>query len=446
MQAQAWISALRLRTLPLAVSGIAAGSALAAHLGHRNTLITVLCLATAAALQILSNLANDYGDFTRGTDNNQRVGPERALQSGRIRPAAMLRAIWISGVVSAVLALSVIALAFPAQQWLEAFLFIALAAAALWAAVNYTMGKNPYGYSGLGDVFVGLFFGLLAVLGTAWLHSLEFQVLALAPALGMAGFSMGVLHMNNMRDQVGDAASGKITLAVRLGMAGGKTYHFFWVFLGLIGWWSPGWIEGLSVAQASMWLGPGTVLSLFQLQGVMRTQNYTSFDTWLKVMVLACLCKLQSRLIHLGIPSNQGSNPGSAHAVALRHRINQNQMLLHAFQGQGAGKRLPVVHKLAVHFVGKQKQIVFQHQTAQGFQGRFRIHGSGRIPRIAYHNGLGFRSNFFGKGRRRRQGKPIINVGRNRHNLRPGSNSKGGIIRIKRLWNNHFVARIQAAH
>lgn len=290
MQAQAWISALRLRTLPLAVSGIAAGSALAAHLGHRNTLITVLCLATAAALQILSNLANDYGDFTRGTDNNQRVGPERALQSGRIRPAAMLRAIWISGVVSAVLALSVIALAFPAQQWLEAFLFIALAAAALWAAVNYTMGKNPYGYSGFGDVFVGLFFGLLAVLGTAWLHSLEFQVLALAPALGMAGFSMGVLHMNNMRDQVGDAASGKITLAVRLGMAGGKTYHFFLVFLGLIGWWSPVWIEGLSVAKALMWLGPGTVLSLFQLQGVMRTQNYTSFDTWLKVMVLACLC------------------------------------------------------------------------------------------------------------------------------------------------------------
>ena len=101
---------------------------------------------------------------------------------------------------------------------------------------------------------------------------------------------MGVLHMNIMRDQVGDAASGKITLAVRLGMAGGKTHHFFLVFLGLIGWWSLVWIEGLSVAQASMWLGPGTVLSLFQLQGVMRTQNYTSFDTWLKVMVLACLC------------------------------------------------------------------------------------------------------------------------------------------------------------
>lgn len=290
MYAQAWISALRLRTLPLAVSGIAAGSALSAHLGYKNTLISVLCLATAAALQILSNLANDYGDFTRGTDNNQRVGPERALQSGRIRPAAMLRAIWFSGVVSAVLALSVIALAFPAQQWLEAILFVALGAAALWAAVNYTMGKKPYGYSGLGDVFVGLFFGLLAVLGTCWLHSLEFQVLALAPALGMAGFSMGVLHMNNMRDQVGDAASGKITLAVRLGMAGGKTYHFFLVFLGLVGWWSLVWIESLSVEKALMWLGPGTALSLFQLQGVMRTQNYTTFDTWLKVMVLACLC------------------------------------------------------------------------------------------------------------------------------------------------------------
>lgn len=290
MRARAWISALRLRTLPLAVSGIAAGSAISAHLGYKNIGITALCLATAAALQILSNLANDYGDFTRGTDNNQRVGPERALQSGRIRPAAMLRAIWFTGLVSALLALSVIAMAFPADQWLEAFLFIGLGAAALWAAINYTMGKNPYGYSGFGDVFVGLFFGGVAVVGTAWLHSLEFQPLALAPALGMAGFSMGVLHMNNMRDQIGDAAAGKITLAVRLGMAGGKTYHFFLVVLGLVGWWSLVWMEGLSVNQALVWLGPGTALSLFQLQAVLRTQAYTAFDTWLRVMVLACLC------------------------------------------------------------------------------------------------------------------------------------------------------------
>jgi len=290
VRARAWISALRLRTLPLAVSGIAAGSAISAHLGYKNIGITALCLATAAALQILSNLANDYGDFTRGTDNNQRVGPERALQSGRIRPAAMLRAIWFTGLVSALLALSVIAMTFPADQWLEAFLFIGLGAAALWAAINYTMGKNPYGYSGFGDVFVGLFFGGVAVVGTAWLHSLEFQPLALAPALGMAGFSMGVLHMNNMRDQIGDAAAGKITLAVRLGMAGGKTYHFFLVVLGLVGWWSLVWMEGLSVNQALVWLGPGTALSLFQLQAVLRTQAYTAFDIWLRVMVLACLC------------------------------------------------------------------------------------------------------------------------------------------------------------
>jgi 1,4-dihydroxy-2-naphthoate polyprenyltransferase len=290
MQIRAWISALRLRTLPLAVSGISSGAAVSAYLGYNKVGITLLCLATAAALQILSNLANDYGDFSRGTDNNQRVGPERALQSGRIRPADMLRAIWIVGMVSALLALSVIALAFPTDQWLEAILFIGLGAAALWAAINYTMGKNPYGYSGLGDVFVGLFFGFLAVVGTAWLQSLDFQVLALAPALGMAGYSMGVLHMNNMRDQVGDAASGKITLAVRMGMANGKIYHCFLIAFGLLAWWSLVWIEGLAFSKALICLSPGTALSLFQLMGVARAKAHTSFDTWLKVMVLACVC------------------------------------------------------------------------------------------------------------------------------------------------------------
>jgi len=290
MQTGAWISALRLRTLPLAVSGIVSGAAVSVYLGFHKIEITVLCLATAAALQILSNLANDYGDFSRGTDNNQRVGPERALQSGRIRPAAMLRAIWLVGFLSALLALTVIAIAFPPNQWLESMLFIGLGSAALWAAVNYTMGKKPYGYYGLGDVFVGLFFGLLAFVGTAWQQTLAFLVLALGPALGMAGYSMGVLHMNNMRDQVGDAASGKITLAVRLGMINGKTYHFVLVSFGLLAWWSLVWIEGLPLAKSLVWLGPGTALSLFQLWGVARTQAYTLFDTWLKVMVLACLC------------------------------------------------------------------------------------------------------------------------------------------------------------
>lgn len=289
MQFKAWISALRLRTLPLAVSGIASGAAISIHAGHSNALLTCLCMATAALLQILSNLANDYGDFSRGTDNNQRVGPERALQSGRIQPKTMLLAIWITGILAGALVLLTIAVAFPLELWWEAIAFIGLGAAALWSAINYTMGKNPFGYAGMGDVFVGLFFGFVAVIGTPWLHTLAFQPMALGPAVGMAGFSMAVLHMNNMRDQVGDAASGKITLAVRLGMAGGKTYHLILITLGLIGWWTAIGMEKIDSLNALFWLAPGTLISTFQAIGAYKAKSYTSFDGWLKVMVLACI-------------------------------------------------------------------------------------------------------------------------------------------------------------
>ena len=289
MPLNAWISALRLRTLPLAISGIASGAAISIHAGHSNAVLTSLCMATAAMLQILSNLANDYGDFSRGTDNNQRVGPERALQSGRIQPRTMLFAIWTTGILAGGLALLTIGVAFPTELWWEAIGFIGLGAAALWSAINYTMGKNPYGYAGMGDGFVGFFFGFVAVIGTSWLHTLAFQPSALGPAIGMAGFSMAVLHMNNMRDQVGDAASGKITLAVRFGMAGGKTYHLILICLGLIGWWTAIGIENVDPLNALIWLAPGTLLSIFQALGASMAKNYTSFDGWLKIMVLACL-------------------------------------------------------------------------------------------------------------------------------------------------------------
>lgn len=289
MQFNAWISALRLRTLPLAISGIASGAAISIHAGHSNAVLTSLCMATAAMLQILSNLANDYGDFSRGTDNNQRVGPERALQSGRIQPKTMLFAIWTTGILAGGLALLTIGVAFPTELWWEAIGFIGLGAAALWSAINYTMGKNPYGYAGMGDAFVGFFFGFVAVIGTSWLHTLAFQPSALGPAIGMAGFSMAVLHMNNMRDQVGDAASGKITLAVRFGMAGGKTYHLILIGLGLIGWWTALCIENVDPLNAFFWLAPGTLLSIFQALGASMAKNYTSFDGWLKIMVFACL-------------------------------------------------------------------------------------------------------------------------------------------------------------
>ncbi|MFN3446695.1 MAG: 1,4-dihydroxy-2-naphthoate octaprenyltransferase, partial [Bacteroidia bacterium] len=167
-----WISAMRLRTLPLAVSGILMGSALSDLSGvESHKLITILALLTAIFLQILSNLANDYGDFTKGTDNEKRVGNMRALQSGNITPKAMLRMIVVFVVLSLISGISLLYVAANGNINYSFLLFFMLGIAAIAAAIKYTVGKSAYGYSGLGDVFVFVFFGLVAVLGVYILHN-----------------------------------------------------------------------------------------------------------------------------------------------------------------------------------------------------------------------------------------------------------------------------------
>lgn len=231
-----WLHAFRLRTLPLAVSSILVGSALAypspdSAYPFRWSILG-LTLLTAILLQLLSNLANDLGDHEHGTDNAQRVGPERAVQSGAISPATMKRAMLITGVLAFAsgIALIVVALGFSAST----LRFLVIGVCAIGAAVKYTFGRNPYGYSGLGDVSVLLFFGIVGVCGTYYLQTRTLDPMVLLPAFGFGLLCTGVLNVNNMRDIRNDKASGKITLAVRLGFDGAKGYHGILIVAGLL--------------------------------------------------------------------------------------------------------------------------------------------------------------------------------------------------------------------
>ncbi|ALP41536.1 1,4-dihydroxy-2-naphthoate polyprenyltransferase [Aeromonas schubertii] len=225
----AWVMAARLRTLPLACSSILLGSGLAASRGSFDGAIMGLALLTAILLQILSNLANDYGDAVSGADNGDRIGPQRAVVSGLITRGEMVRAMALVALGSVASGLGLLITAFG-HNWLDVLLFVALGGFAIIAAITYTVGKTPYGYRGLGDISVFLFFGLLGVLGSFYLftHSLNWELLLPAAACGL--LATAVLNINNVRDIESDAASGKITLAVRLGRDKAIAYH--WVLLG----------------------------------------------------------------------------------------------------------------------------------------------------------------------------------------------------------------------
>ncbi len=232
---KSWVKAFRLRTLPLAAASIGLGSFVAAqHDGFRLPVL-ILSLATAFAFQILSNLANDYGDFSHGADNDGRVGPERALQSGAISIAAMRRAIGIAIAVSMILTacLSIIGsmpFGVPEPNWFVAGVFFAMGLVCILAAVTYTAGSIPYGYRGFGDVSVFVFFGLAGVAGCYYLHTGTWRWEILMPAALIGFLCMGVLNVNNMRDHLNDAAAGKRTLVVRIGFRAAKAYHAALVF------------------------------------------------------------------------------------------------------------------------------------------------------------------------------------------------------------------------
>lgn len=231
--AKAWFEAARLRTLPLSVSGILVGSFYAFSQGMVNWSIFGFALLTTLGLQILSNFANDYGDGVKGTDNENRIGPQRAIQSGAITVKAMKKGIILTSLLTLGAAIALIYLSFGKDNLVYSLFFFFLGLAAIAAAIKYTVGKSAYGYRGLGDLFVFIFFGLVSVLGCYFLFSKELDILILLPAISTGLLSVAVLNLNNMRDQVSDAMSGKNTLVVKLGPKRAKIYHYFIILTAL---------------------------------------------------------------------------------------------------------------------------------------------------------------------------------------------------------------------
>lgn len=225
---RAWMQAIRLRTLPLALASIAMGSFLAADEGLFNVTIFILAAITTIFLQILSNLANDYGDSLHGADSTLRKGPKRSVQSGLISAGSMKIAIIITAILSLLSGTALLFIAFENMNS-RFIIFLLLGIAAILAAMGYTMGKKPYGYSGLGDLFVLLFFGLLGVLGTCFLFTGYLNAYHILPALTSGLFATAVLNVNNIRDIESDALAGKKSIPVRIGRKRAVIYH--WLLL-----------------------------------------------------------------------------------------------------------------------------------------------------------------------------------------------------------------------
>ena len=220
-----WIHAARLRTLPLALSGSILCSFLAASDGLFRWSIFLLAALTSLLLQILSNLANDYGDFTKGTDNHERIGPDRMVSTGAITPRQMIAGIGLVSTLALVSGIFLILEGFPHGDVLLKFVYLLLGLAAIGAAINYTIGKNPYGYSGFGDLFVFIFFGIIAVVGTYFLHGQTLHPEVFLPAISLGLLSTGVLNLNNLRDERSDILTKKHTLVVKMGGKWGRIYH-----------------------------------------------------------------------------------------------------------------------------------------------------------------------------------------------------------------------------
>ena len=233
MKIKSWIKAFRLRTLPLALSSILMGSFLAVASNNYSSTIIILSLITTLFLQILSNLANDYGDGMKGTDNENRLGPTRTIQSGEISPAAMRLGIVVFVIISLVSGIWLIYEALGSDWWLG-IIFLSLGLASIAAALKYTMGKKSYGYSGFGDLFVFIFFGIVAVLGTYFLNTLIIDYKIILPAISMGMLSTAVLNLNNMRDLKNDLTAGKTTLASVMGREKSKIYHNSLIILAMI--------------------------------------------------------------------------------------------------------------------------------------------------------------------------------------------------------------------
>lgn len=281
---EAWLHAVRLRTLPLALASIFAGSFLAFWKEAFRWEILLLASLTTIFLQILSNLSNDYGDTIHGADSQERQGPVRSVQSGLISLQEMKSAMYVFGALSLVSGILLILFAF--QSWVVFLIFLGLGLLAIWAAISYTSGNNPYGYAGLGDLSVFLFFGLLGVLGTFFLHTQSFDLLSVLVASALGCFSTAVLNINNIRDIDSDRKAGKMSIPVRIGKKAAIRYNWGLILGGYF----------MMIAFALLSQQPYSLLVLLSLplaikvgMGVQQAQSSAETDPFLKKMAMSTL-------------------------------------------------------------------------------------------------------------------------------------------------------------
>ncbi|MEM9340000.1 MAG: 1,4-dihydroxy-2-naphthoate polyprenyltransferase [Bacteroidota bacterium] len=282
---KSWIVAARLRTLPLAFSSILVGSSLAVSRVPLDYTITGLTLLTAVLLQVLSNFANDYGDAVSGVDSDVRKGPSRMVQSGEITKEAMKRALITFTLLTLFSGVLLLLFSFR-YNWGLILLFLLLGLAAIIASIKYTVGKNPYGYAGFGDVFVYLFFGLVSVGGTYFLQTQTFEWQVILPASSMGLFAVGVLNVNNIRDIESDKLTGKFSIPVRIGKKNAVIYHALLLESGLL----------LSVLFAFLNFQSGwsliflvVAIPLFLNIRAVRSKPASALDPYLKQMALSTL-------------------------------------------------------------------------------------------------------------------------------------------------------------
>jgi 1,4-dihydroxy-2-naphthoate octaprenyltransferase len=283
-----WIQAFRLRTLALALSSIAMGAFLAAFFGGFKWEVSIWAGITTVFLQILSNLANDYGDAQKGTDSEHRIGPERTVQSGKISKQAMRSAIILFVGLSLISGIVLIYYGTLGLDRSVALLFFVLGLSAIAAAILYTVGKKSYGYSGLGDLFVFIFFGLLAVLGTFFLNTQVIRWDILLPAASLGFLSTGVLNLNNLRDIENDQKSGKITIAVRLGIVRAKRYHVLLIAFALLAAILFN-LMNLRSYYSLLWIIPLLPIFMIDLVKIYRIEELSLLDPFLKKLALKTL-------------------------------------------------------------------------------------------------------------------------------------------------------------
>ncbi len=286
MNIKAWIGAFRLRTLPLALSSILMAAFLAAANGQYRTSIFVLSALTTVFLQVLSNLANDYGDSIHGADHKERLGPKRAVQSGQISLEAMKKGIYLFVGLALVSGVSLLWVAFGANLTLF-FTFLGLGVLAIIAAITYTAGKKPYGYAGLGDISVFIFFGWVGVIGSYFLYTQSFYLALLLPATSCGFFAVGVLNINNIRDIQSDKTAGKLSIPVRIGRNNAVIYH--WLLLAT-GFSCAIVYTLLNYTSAYQWLFLITLpLFLINARAVSKFEDPQQIDPYLKQMAISTL-------------------------------------------------------------------------------------------------------------------------------------------------------------